>query len=139
MQATDILWNENLDWQLMPDHVKLYHKTLLDPRVADALGVAVSTILWERIEVGGGVLPHYHDVAEVIHFIRGRVKVLCNGEWLSCRPGDTLRVPSGVVHSVMNDDAEATEQISIFIPTDKGRPPNQSFATVLVEVGLNIG
>lgn len=136
MQGTDILWNKNLHWQLMPDHVELYHKTLLDPRIADALEVAVSTILWERIEVDGGVLPHYHDVAEIIHIMRGRVKVLCNGEWLSCQSGDTLRVPSGVVHSVMNDDTEPTEQISIFFPTEKGRPTNRSFATVLVDEGL---
>ncbi|MHB1627111.1 MAG: cupin domain-containing protein [Bacilli bacterium] len=136
MQETDILRNKNLHWQFSSDHVALYQKTLLDPQTADALRVAVSTILWERIEVSGGVLPHYHDVAEIIHITRGRVKVLCNGEWLSCQSGDTLRVPSGVVHSVMNDDAGPTEQISVFLPTtDDGSPPNRPFETVLVEEG----
>lgn len=130
---SQILRGNDLPWQGMPDHVKLYHRCLLSPEMADALKVHVSTILWERIGVGGAVLPHYHDTAEVIHFIKGRVRVLFNGEWISCRAGDTLYVPKGTVHSVKNDDEVPTEQVSVFLPVGIPSFPNRPFQTVLVD------
>ena len=65
--------------------------------------------------------------------------LLCNGEWLSCKAGDTFQVPAGVVHSVMNDCEEPTEQISVFLPVGQAgpeAPANRFFATTLVDVPL---
>lgn len=130
---TRILRIDDQPWQAMPDHVELYHRCLLSPEMADALGVHVSTILWERIGVGGAVLPHYHDMAEVIHFTKGKVRVLFNGTWIPCQAGDTLYVPKGTVHSVKNDDKEPTEQVSVFLPVGTPSFPNRPFRTVLVD------
>jgi mannose-6-phosphate isomerase-like protein (cupin superfamily) len=122
-----------IPWTQIPEHIHLFHREIVDASEADALGVRVSSVLWEKIEVGGQVLPHYHNVAEVIHITVGKVKLLSNGEWKSYQAGDTFHVPAGVVHSVKNDDTAPTEQISIFLPASADIPSNQFFQTFLVE------
>lgn len=131
---TQVKKDADLEWTAIPEHIHLDHKEIVAAAEADRLGVRVSSVLWEKIGVGGAVLPHYHDVAEVIHITKGRVKLLCNGEWISCKAGDTFHVPAGTVHSVANDDTEPTEQISIFLPAANDVPPNQFFATFKVDV-----
>lgn len=135
--GTTVLEADAMTWGKMPLHPELYHREILSAAAADALGVRASSILWERIGVGGAVLPHYHDVAEIIHLTKGRVKLLCNGEWKSYKAGDTFQVPAGVVHSVRNDDSEPTEQISIFLPVETDVPANTMFGTTLVDVPLD--
>lgn len=124
------------DWEPITEHIGLYHREILNAAEADDLGVRASSILWEKIDVGGGVLPHYHNVAEIIHITSGKVLLLCNGEWTSYEAGDTFHVPAGVIHSVMNDCDEPTEQISIFLPTEEGVPANAWFETTKVDVPL---
>lgn len=111
---------DKLAWQTVPQHRELTCKELLDPTGASEIGVAVSSILHERIGPGGLVLPHTHDVAEVIHFLEGDVRVLLEEEWSSCAPGDTLVVPKGVKHSVENPGDLPSCQISIFLPVVTG-------------------
>lgn len=123
-----------MDWIPILDHVHLWHREIFCAEEADLLGVRVSSVLWEKIGVGGAVLPHYHDVAEVIHFTKGTVRALLNGTWRSFSAGDTLIVPKGVIHSVANADSEPTEQVSIFLPVDPAGPANQFFKTYRVSV-----
>jgi len=131
-KKTKVNMGEELKWEEFTVHRKVNFQELLDAKEADELGVSVSSVLRERIEVGGAVLPHYHDVAEVIHITKGKVKLLQNGEWKSYKEGDTFLVPTGVVHSVANDDVEPTEQISIFIPVHEGIH-NENFASHMVD------
>lgn len=130
---TKVLKGEEKDWALMPNHIHLYHREILSAQQADSMGIQASSILWERIDVGGQVLPHYHDVAEIIHITVGKVKLLCNEEWISYKAGDTFHVPAGVIHSVANDDDQPTEQISVFLPVEQDVPSNSFFNTKLVE------
>ncbi|GGF93303.1 cupin domain-containing protein [Paenibacillus abyssi] len=132
-KETSVITAESMTWELMPNHIHLYHREIVSAEQADAMGFRTSSILWERIDVGGQVLPHYHDVAEIIHITVGKVKLLCNGEWKSYKAGDTFHVPAGVVHSVANDDVTASEQISIFLPVEEAVPPNSFFNTTLVD------
>jgi quercetin dioxygenase-like cupin family protein len=132
-EITSVKEGQSITWTQIPEHIQLFHREIVDAAEADALGVRVSSVLWEKIEVGGQVLPHYHNVAEVIHITVGKVKLLCNGEWKSYQAGDTFHVPAGVVHSVKNDDTAPTEQISIFLPANAEIPSNQFFQTILVE------
>lgn len=134
--TTTVKEAESMEWELMPNHIELYHREIVSAGEADAMGVRASSVLWEKIGVGGAVLPHYHNVAEIIHITAGKVLLFCNGEWKSYRAGDTFHVPAGVVHSVMNDDAVPTEQISIFLPVEDNVPPNRFFETVQVPVEL---
>ncbi|MFV2047973.1 cupin domain-containing protein [Metabacillus sp. YM-086] len=131
--ATKVIVGDKLNWELMPNHINLYHREILSAKEADSMEISASSILWEKIDVGGQVLPHYHDVVEVIHITKGKVKVLCNGEWKSHKAGDTIQVPAGALHSVANDDSEATEQISIFIPVQQELKSNSFFDTVIVD------
>ncbi|MEX1028802.1 MAG: cupin domain-containing protein [Paenibacillaceae bacterium] len=132
---TVVLEGESLSWTAIEPHPELYHKEIVNAATADALGITVSSILWEKIGLNGMVLPHYHNVAEIIHITVGKVKLLCNGEWVSYKAGDTFQVPAGTVHSVANDDIIPTEQISIFLPAGDEVPENRFFDTLLVEVG----
>lgn len=132
-QMTKVNTAEMIDWSPIPGHPQLYHREIVNAEEADSLGVRVSSVLWEKIGVGGAVLPHYHNVAEVIHITVGKVRLLYNGEWRSYKAGDTFHVPAGVVHSVVNDDIQSTEQISIFLPVEEQIPANRFFDTFKVE------
>ncbi|MFC5703132.1 cupin domain-containing protein [Cohnella faecalis] len=134
VSQTTVKTAEAMEWSLMPDHVALYHREIVSAAEADAMGVRASSVLWEKIGVGGAVLPHYHNVAEIIHITVGKVRLLCNGEWKSYQAGDTFHVPAGVVHSVVNDDTAPTEQISIFLPVEEQVPPNRFFETTQVAI-----
>lgn len=135
-RSTTIKWGNTLSWTPIADHIGLYHQEIASASEADALQTAVSSVLREKIEVGGAVLPHYHSVAEIIHITVGKVRVLCNGEWLSGEVGDTFHVPAGSVHSVRNADVAPTEQISIFLPVSPDYACNRFFDTTKVDVPL---
>ncbi|APC49441.1 cupin domain-containing protein [Virgibacillus halodenitrificans] len=130
---TKVNVGEELKWNKFTEHREVFNQELLSATEADELGVSVSSVLRERIEVGGIVLPHYHDVAEVIHITKGKVRLLKNGEWTSYKEGDTFLVPKGVVHSVANDDTEPTEQVSIFLPVSDD-VENEGFKSHMVDV-----
>lgn len=132
LMQTEVKHGECMPWSLMPNHIELYHREIMSVAEADRLQVKVSSVLWEKIGIGGAVLPHYHDVAELIHITVGKVKLLCNGEWVNYQAGDTFLVPAGVVHSVANDGDTPSEQISIFLPVAEGLEPNRMFETYLV-------
>lgn len=130
---TEVLTGESMPWRLMENHIELYHREIVSAEQADAMGIRMSSILWEKIGVGGQVLPHYHDVVEIIHITAGKVKLLSDGEWYAYKAGDTFQVPAGVVHSVANDGDTPSEQISVFVPVDPDAPINSFFNTTLIE------
>jgi mannose-6-phosphate isomerase-like protein (cupin superfamily) len=128
-----VITGDEMTWELMPNHIHLYHREIVSAAQADTMGMRMSSILWERIGVGGQVVPHYHDVVEIIHITTGQVKLLCNGQWKAYKAGDTFHVPAGVIHSVANDGEHPSEQISIFVPCELDTSPNSFFHTTLVE------
>ncbi len=107
---------EDLEWAPAALHKKLFQQALVPADEAGELNLHLWQVLRERIEPGGAVLPHFHDTAEIIHFLEGELTALLGEERYSCKPGDTLIVPAGTVHGVSNRGAEPTEQISFFIP-----------------------
>lgn len=119
--------SDTLPWQPASQHRGLCYQELLDPEDANGLGVAVSSVLRERIESGGAVLPHTHDVAEIIHFLEGSVRVLLGDKWSDCTPGDTVLVPRGLRHGVENREDLPSRQVSIFLPVIAG----EGFSTFL--------
>jgi quercetin dioxygenase-like cupin family protein len=131
--ATTVKLGKVIPWAPIEDHIGLFHREIVDAAEADRLGVRISSVLWEKIEVGGAVLPHYHNVAEIIYILKGNVTLLCNGEWMDYSAGDTFHVPEGVVHSVRNNDSVPTEQISIFLPASESHAGNVFFQTTKVE------
>lgn len=134
MQKT-ILHNwDDLELIKNPNHPGLYQKELLTAEDADAMGIAASSVLYERLAYHGAVTPHYHSVCEVICLIRGSVMLYTDGEWKRHCAGDTFIVPAGIVHSVVNVDPETeSEQISFFIPVSQEKVTNTFFETYMVE------
>lgn len=136
-EATIVKEMSQQSWELMPNHVELYHREIVSAAEADGMGIRTNSVLWEKIGVGGAVLPHYHNVAEIIHITVGQVRLLCNGQWKSYKAGDTFHVPAQVVHSVVNDGTIDSEQISIFLPVEEQPPKNVFFETTLVDVPVD--
>lgn len=134
MQET-ILHNwDDLEIIKNPNHPGLYQKEFLSAADADAMGIAASSVLYEKLTYHGAVTPHYHSVCEVICLIRGSVMLYANGKWEKHCAGDTFIVPAGMIHSVVNVDPEIeSEQISFFIPVSKEKVSNAFFETYMVE------
>ena len=107
---------DDLPWTPLPGNPNVNVKELLSREEAGSLGLKLWRILFEKIEPGAAVLPHFHDTAEVIHFIHGEVNALVGGRRSVCRPGETLIVESGTVHGVANRGSDPTTQISYFVP-----------------------
>ncbi len=107
---------EDMDWITAPLHEGLFQQSLISPEEAETLNLHLWQVLREKIEPGGSVLPHTHDVTEIIHFLQGEVAVLLGEQRTICRPGDTITAPAGVVHGVANRGETASGQISFFIP-----------------------
>ena len=98
-------------------HKEVYYKNCVSEDDAKYSGIGVSRMIYERIEPEGQVLPHTHEVGEIIHITKGEVSLLLNGEWTDFAAGDTFIVPAGNIHSVKNRRTDiASEQISCFIP-----------------------
>jgi|GEM_PF-361097 len=132
LRTTMVRVGADMPWNTLEAHRHLSHRTIVSPGDADRLCIRLSTVLWERIGVGGAVLPHFHDVAEIIHITVGCVRLLRDGEWQTFQAGDTFLVPAGVVHSVENADNAPTEQVSIFLPPAGAGEANAPFQTYLV-------
>ena len=101
MKPTLLRWDD-LEWGPMPRHPGLFHKEILSKEEWEKIDLRIWKVLIEKIEPRGAVLPHYHDVAEIIHFMEEEVSVILGEERTICHPGDSLVVPAGIVHSVAN-------------------------------------
>lgn len=115
MESTIRLFDD-LSWTPLPGNPNVNVKELLTQDECGSLSLKLWRILFEKIEPGAAVLPHFHDTAEVIHFINGEVHVLVGEKRRVCSPGDTLIVKAGTVHSVANKGVDPTTQISYFVP-----------------------
>ena len=115
MKPTLLRWDD-LEWGPMPRHPGLFHKEILSKEEWEKIGLRIWKVLIEKIEPGGAVLPHYHDVAEIIHFLEEEVSVIMGEERTICHPGDSLVVPADIVHSVANKGERDSKQISFFLP-----------------------
>ena len=115
MKPTLVRWDE-IEWNPAPLHLGLFYKEVLSKEEWAARSLRVWKVLIEKIEPGGAVLPHFHDVAEIIHFLEEEVSILLGEQRAICHPGDTIIVPAGVVHSVANKGARDSRQVSIFLP-----------------------
>lgn len=86
-QETEVLTAADMTWELMPNHIELYHREIVSAAQADRLGIRMSSILWEKLGVGGQVLPHHHDVVEIIHITVGRSSCYARVNGTATGPG----------------------------------------------------
>ncbi|MBB6174283.1 putative monooxygenase [Nocardiopsis mwathae] len=91
-----------------------------------------------RLRPGEFVTEHYHPYSEeFLHVVAGRLEMRLNGEPVELGPGDSLLVPTGVRHRLVNvgdAPAEAVFHLSPLAPrpelghVDTERPPNPNAA-----------
>ncbi len=117
MRETIVNKKNDLSWIKNEEHKAVYYKDCVSPMDAKNSGIGVSRVMYEKLEPNGQVLPHTHNVGEIIYVTSGEVSLLLNGEWKDMEAGDTFIVPAGNIHSVRNRRADiASEQVSSFIP-----------------------
>jgi mannose-6-phosphate isomerase-like protein (cupin superfamily) len=124
-------WSE-MSWQPTKlAHPGLSHLLeLVSEAEAEALDLHLWKVLRERIQPRGAVLPHYHDVVALIHFLHGTVEVHLGEQRFTSGPGDFIIARAGMIHSVTNFGQHASEQVSIFIPE---RVRNHYGTTTLID------
>lgn len=54
----------------------------------------------DRLSVNYTVLTHWHEEVEILYFISGEAKAICNQKVLHCHPGDVLFIGSFTFHSL---------------------------------------
>lgn len=108
---------ENLKLKRNELHKGLFYKDTVSAETALKSGIGVSQVMYEKMDPLGQVLPHIHDVGEIIYLISGEVEVFNGKDWTYQKAGDTIVVPAGCIHSVKNiRDNICSEQVSYFIP-----------------------
>lgn len=58
------------------------------------------TIHKDRLSVNYTVLTHWHEEVEILYFISGEARAICDQKVLYCRPGDVLFIGSFTFHSL---------------------------------------
>jgi quercetin dioxygenase-like cupin family protein len=82
---------------------------------------AESCTLWEQfMEPGAEILPHHHDVEEIITILAGAALVTISKETSEVAADTTIFIPAYVVHSLRNDGAETVRTLA-FLPTSTPR------------------
>ena len=132
IKETKVYYGKDTDWEPLKNNINIFHKEIVCANDSNGLNINLNSILWEKIDVDGKLLPHYHNVVEIIHIVKGKVRFLTNGEWKELKAGDTILVPEDTVHSVENKEPTPAEQVSIFIPCDDAAPENTYFKTDFV-------
>lgn len=80
-----------------PKHREVYNKLLTIQKENDRLSASLATI-----KPGGEILPHTHDVLEVMYVTEGEGSALINGERQKAETGAIIVAPPGRVHGMMN-------------------------------------
>lgn len=77
-----------------------------------------SLSLWRQsIAPGGATPPHSHSCDEVVMCLSGRGEVLIDGVAHAFGPNQTIVLPAGVPHQIVNSGTEPLESTAVFAAT----------------------
>ncbi|SNB47219.1 cupin domain-containing protein [Geobacter sp. DSM 9736] len=97
---------------LHPKHNQYYLKDLIVKAEAGLLSVHRG-----RIEPGGEIFPHTHDVeAETFYILSGDAECTMGSDTLVFRAGNCGFAPPGVLHGLRNTGSSPVELLAIFTP-----------------------
>ena len=87
------------------------------------LSVPGREVIQVRVELAPGVAfpGHTHPGEEIIYVIEGTWAYEIAGKPVTAKPGDTLFVPSGTIHSAKNIGNGTAAELATYI-VEKGRP-----------------
>ncbi|MHB1393296.1 MAG: cupin domain-containing protein [Clostridia bacterium] len=94
-----------------PVHNEVYGKLLAGEKENGRLSAHLTTI-----KPGGEILPHTHEVLEVIYIIQGEGSALVNGERKKAEPGTIIVAQAGSEHAFLNTGDTDIVMYCIFSP-----------------------
>jgi len=80
-----------------PKHNEVYVKVLTTQSETDRLSVSLTTV-----KTGGEIVPHTHEVLEVIYVLEGEGSALINGERKKAEAGSIIVAPPTKEHGIKN-------------------------------------
>ncbi|HYE84593.1 MAG TPA: cupin domain-containing protein [Clostridia bacterium] len=94
-----------------PNHREVYGKQLTVNAENGRLSANLITIKPE-----GEIIPHTHEVLEVIYIIEGEASVLVNGARQKGEAGTILVAPAGSEHGILNTGDKDVIMYCVFSP-----------------------
>lgn len=94
-----------------PMHRDAYTKLVTGKSENDRLSASIV-----RINPGGELIPHTHEVIEVFYIIEGQGSALVNGERKPVSGGTVLIVPAGEEHGLINVGKGELTLYAVFSP-----------------------
>jgi quercetin dioxygenase-like cupin family protein len=80
-----------------------FFRELVSHRVLNSKGIALRVVEVLPVKKAGSRHPHSHrGMEEVIYVERGKGKAWVDGETTTLRPGDTVLIPAGARHMMIN-------------------------------------
>ena len=94
-----------------PKHNEVYGQVLSSEKENDRLSAHRTTV-----KPGGEILPHIHEVLEVIYVIEGEGSALVNGERRKAEPGAIVVANVGSEHGFLNTGTMDLVLFCVFSP-----------------------
>ncbi len=94
-----------------PKHNEVYGKLLSEQKENGRLSAHLTTV-----KPGGEILPHTHEVLEVIYVIEGEGSALVNGERKKSEPGTIVVANVGSEHGFKNTSDSDLVLFCVFSP-----------------------
>ena len=100
-----------------PSNLPLQH-------LVDASDGSTSLYLGQQwLQPGDRVLDHIHPCEEILHFLSGQATVRLGDEVVTVHGGDSVFIPTGILHGFTNSGAEELQLLVVFprpefAPTD---------------------
>jgi quercetin dioxygenase-like cupin family protein len=94
-----------------PAHNEVYGKLLSGEKENGRLSAHLTII-----KPGGEIIPHTHEVLEVIYIVKGEGSALVNGERKRAEPGTIVLAPAGSEHGFLNTGDTDIEMYCVFSP-----------------------
>ena len=72
--------------------------------------------MWDQvIPAGGYITPHLHHCDETLTFLSGEVEVTLAEDKVVVRADETVLIPAGTLHSVINNRSEPARLLAVLV------------------------
>lgn len=96
-----------------------FFRELVSHKKLKSKGIALRLVEVMPVKKAGPRRPHSHrEMEEVIYVQKGTGKAWVNGEVAKIRPGDTLLIPSGARHMMINTGRKPLKLLCAFSAAD---------------------
>lgn len=102
---------KDIAFEKRPNHREVYGKQLTVNAENGRLSANLIVIKPE-----GEIVPHTHEVLEVIYIIEGEASALVNGKRQKAEAGTVLVAPAGNEHGIMNTGDKDVVMYCVFSP-----------------------